>query len=204
MCRVRSGWRCFLLATCGIASLAGGDLTSSLLSGRTPGSCSSKLLLQTAKYLKPLSIPQYLKHGIFPDLSLEQERTRIKARSNCNSYKDSQLVHQASGKPVHKVVDRENNIAQCHRYGHVGVEKPATLCRTTTGGGVLRSFTWSLSQLSGSSWDNTGHEDSDNWDKQIPTVLMGYRATKQAFTKFSPFFMLHGLKMVRPTAKAGQ
>lgn len=45
--------------------------------------------------------------------------------------------------------------------------------------------------------------DPDNWDKQIPTVLMGYRATKQASTKYSPFFMLHGHEMVMPINNKG-
>lgn len=46
-------------------------------------------------------------------------------------------------------------------------------------------------------------DDPDNWDKQIPTVLMGYRATKQASTKYSPFFMLHGHEMVMPINNKG-
>ncbi|DBA90861.1 TPA: hypothetical protein ACH3X2_004265 [Trebouxia sp. C0005] len=47
-------------------------------------------------------------------------------------------------------------------------------------------------------------EDPDNWDKQIPTVLMGYRATRQASTKYSPFFMLHGHDMVSPVGNTGR
>ena len=47
-------------------------------------------------------------------------------------------------------------------------------------------------------------EDPHNWDKQIPTVLMGYRATKQASTKYSPFFMLHGHEMVMPIDNKGR
>lgn len=46
-------------------------------------------------------------------------------------------------------------------------------------------------------------DEPDNWDKQIPTVLMGYRATKQASTKYSPFFMLHGHEMVMPINNKG-
>ena len=49
---------------------------------------------------------QYLKHGTFPDLSFEQEQTRIRARSNRYSNEDSQQVHQASGKSVPEVDDR--------------------------------------------------------------------------------------------------
>lgn len=47
-------------------------------------------------------------------------------------------------------------------------------------------------------------EDPLNWDKQIPTVLMGYRATRQASTKYSPFFMLHGHEMVLPIHNKGR
>ena len=47
-------------------------------------------------------------------------------------------------------------------------------------------------------------DDPNNWDKQIPTVLMGYRATKQASTKYSPFFMLHGHEMVMPINNKGR
>ena len=47
-------------------------------------------------------------------------------------------------------------------------------------------------------------EDPLNWDKQIPTALMGYRATKQASTKYSPFFMLNGHEMVLPINNKGR
>lgn len=47
-------------------------------------------------------------------------------------------------------------------------------------------------------------EDPDNWDQQIPTILMGYRATRQASTKYSPFFMLHGHEMVLPINNKGR
>ncbi len=47
-------------------------------------------------------------------------------------------------------------------------------------------------------------EDPLNWDMQFPTVLMGYRATRQASTKYSPFFMLHGHEMVLPIHNKGR
>lgn len=47
-------------------------------------------------------------------------------------------------------------------------------------------------------------DDPDCWDKQIPTVLMGYRASKQASTKYSPFYMLHGHEMVLPINSKGR
>ena len=47
-------------------------------------------------------------------------------------------------------------------------------------------------------------EDPDNWDQQIPTILMGYRATRQASTKYSPFFMLHGHELVLPINNKGR
>ena len=42
-----------------------------------------------------------------------------------------------------------------------------------------------------------GH-NPEYWDKHIPTILMGYRASMQASTQFSPFFLLHGRDMVLP------
>ena len=41
-------------------------------------------------------------------------------------------------------------------------------------------------------------EDPHNWDTQIPRILMGYRATRQASTKHSPFMLLHGHEMALP------
>lgn len=48
------------------------------------------------------------------------------------------------------------------------------------------------------------NEDPSNWDKQIPTVLMDYRGTRQASTKYSPFFTLHGHEMVLPIHNKGK
>lgn len=36
------------------------------------------------------------------------------------------------------------------------------------------------------------------WDKHIPTILLGYRGSIQASTKFSPFYLMHGREMVLP------
>ena len=33
--------------------------------------------------------------------------------------------------------------------------------------------------------------DQENWDELIDTVLMGYRASKQASIKHSPYYMLY-------------
>ena len=41
-------------------------------------------------------------------------------------------------------------------------------------------------------------EDPHNWDTQIPTILMGYHATRQASIKHSPFMLLHGHEMTLP------
>lgn len=46
--------------------------------------------------------------------------------------------------------------------------------------------------------------DPLNWDKQIPTLLMGYQATKQASTKYAPFHMLYGHDMVLPINNKGR
>ena len=42
------------------------------------------------------------------------------------------------------------------------------------------------------------HEDHTKWDEKIDTVLMGYRASSQASTKHSPFFVLHQEQMRLP------
>ena len=47
-------------------------------------------------------------------------------------------------------------------------------------------------------------EDPHNWDKQIPTILMGYRASRQASTRYSPFYQLHGHDMVLPVNNQGR
>ena len=41
--------------------------------------------------------------------------------------------------------------------------------------------------------DNPG-----KWDMMIPTVLLGYRSTIQAFTKYSPFFMVYARQATLP------
>jgi len=38
----------------------------------------------------------------------------------------------------------------------------------------------------------------ERWDQHIATILMGYRASMQASTEYSPFFLLHGREMVLP------
>ena len=37
-----------------------------------------------------------------------------------------------------------------------------------------------------------------DWDKHLPTILMGYRGSTQASTCFSPFYLLHGYAMPLP------
>ena len=41
-------------------------------------------------------------------------------------------------------------------------------------------------------------EHPEDWDLHIPTILLGYRASIQASTRFSPFFVLHGYEMPLP------
>ena len=41
-------------------------------------------------------------------------------------------------------------------------------------------------------------DDQKDWDKKIDTVLMGYRASRQASTKHSPYFMLFQQHMRLP------
>ncbi len=42
------------------------------------------------------------------------------------------------------------------------------------------------------------NEDHSDWDEKIDTVLMTYRASKQSFTKHSPYYMLHQKPMQLP------
>lgn len=41
-------------------------------------------------------------------------------------------------------------------------------------------------------------EEHDDWDLKLDTVLMGYRASRQASTKFSPYYMLFQKEMRLP------
>jgi len=41
-------------------------------------------------------------------------------------------------------------------------------------------------------------ENEEEWDKQLPTVLLGYRATIQASTRYTPYHLLHGREMTLP------
>lgn len=41
-------------------------------------------------------------------------------------------------------------------------------------------------------------EDKRNWDEKLDTVLMGYRASRQASTKQSPYYMLFQRQMRLP------
>ena len=42
------------------------------------------------------------------------------------------------------------------------------------------------------------NNEQTNWDEKIDTVLMGYRASRQASTKHSPYFMLYQQEMKLP------
>ena len=42
------------------------------------------------------------------------------------------------------------------------------------------------------------NNEQTNWDEKIDTVLMGYRASRQASTKHSPYFMLYQQEMRLP------
>ena len=50
------------------------------------------------------------------------------------------------------------------------------------------------------------HDHPEDWDTYISTILLGYRASVQASTQYSPIFLLHGYEMplpvraLRPTA----
>ncbi|DBB05630.1 TPA: hypothetical protein ACH3X1_012247 [Trebouxia sp. C0004] len=38
----------------------------------------------------------------------------------------------------------------------------------------------------------------EDWDMHLPAILMGYRGSIQASTRFSPFYLLHGYEMPLP------
>ena len=42
------------------------------------------------------------------------------------------------------------------------------------------------------------HDHPEDWDTYLSTVLLGYRASIQASTKFVPFLLLHGYEMPLP------
>ena len=42
------------------------------------------------------------------------------------------------------------------------------------------------------------NEEHSNWDEKIDTVLMGYRASREASTNHSPYFMLFQQNMRLP------
>ena len=42
------------------------------------------------------------------------------------------------------------------------------------------------------------HDHPEDWDTYLCTILLGYRASIQASTKYSPFSLLHGYEMPRP------
>ena len=44
----------------------------------------------------------------------------------------------------------------------------------------------------------TVNDNQDNWDEKINTILMGYRASRQASIKHSPYFMLFQAEMRLP------
>ena len=70
---------------------------------------------------------QYLKQNSFPAHCTEQEKTRIRAKSQRYSYDKDQLFHKASGKPVPEVADRQQVVAQSHSYGHFGIDKTTNI-----------------------------------------------------------------------------
>ena len=41
-------------------------------------------------------------------------------------------------------------------------------------------------------------ECKDDWDTKVDSILMGYRAAKQASTKYSPFYLIHKWDMRLP------
>jgi hypothetical protein len=41
-------------------------------------------------------------------------------------------------------------------------------------------------------------ESKDDWDTKVDSILMGYRAAKQASTKYSPFYLIHKWDMRLP------
>ena len=55
-----------------------------------------------------------------------------------------------------------------------------------------------FNQTLGRALRNMVDQHPERWDQHIATILMGYRASMQASTEYSPFFLLHGREMVLP------
>ena len=272
----------------------------------------------------------YFKNGTFPSYSVEQEKTRIRAKSQRYHYDKDRLIHKASGKPVREIDARKGIIEQSQSCGHFGIEKTTNIvqnnywwwglkdqvkehvkscapcklglakfnepmemqpiavqgiyhkvgvdmngplqaalsgnkyiitavdymsknieaqavpnkssaitadffyqdiiCRhgtavevvTDQGGEFHEKFQARLDRLTSPYHPQANglieranqtltkplvkmaKQDPNNWDKQIPTVLMGYRATRQASTKYAPFFVLYGHEMVLPISNKGR
>ena len=60
--------------------------------------------------------------------------------------------------------------------------------------GLTERFNQTLSQCLA----KVCNEDQTNWDEKLDTVLMGYRASRQASTKHSPYYMLFQQHMRLP------
>ena len=60
--------------------------------------------------------------------------------------------------------------------------------------GLTEHFNQTLSRCLAKIMD----ESHSNWDMKIDTVLLGYRASRQRSTKFSPYFMLFQQEMRLP------
>ena len=60
--------------------------------------------------------------------------------------------------------------------------------------GLTERFNQTLSRCLGKVVDDS----QDDWDLKIDTVLMGYRASKQASTKLSPYYILYQQEMRLP------
>ena len=70
---------------------------------------------------------QYLQIGAFPEDATAQEQTRILAKAPRFAYKDDQLIRVVSRKPTPDLADRKAIVAQCHSYGHYGIEKTTSI-----------------------------------------------------------------------------
>ncbi len=66
------------------------------------------------------------------------------------------------------------------------------LCPETNG--LTERFNQTLSRCLA----KTVNDNQENWDEKINTILMGYRASRQASIKHSPYFMLFQVEMRLP------
>ena len=95
-----------------------------------------------------------------------------------------------------EILGREfvNVLQSSELYAITNTEHRITSAYHPQSNGLTERFNQTLTQCLSKVVD----ESQSDWDEKIDTVLMGYRASRQASTKQSPYFMLFQKKMRLP------